>query len=104
MAAIQADLADPAALLAHPVITRLIRPGEPTGLVLAMMLHFFEAPAAEKTMTYLSGWLAPGSYVVISVGSGDERTGGTLAREYRPATLHNLLRASGRWPGARTAG
>jgi hypothetical protein len=44
VAAIQADLADPAAPLAHPVITRLIRPGEPTGPVLAMVLHFFEAP------------------------------------------------------------
>jgi hypothetical protein len=27
--------------------------------------------------------------VVISVGSGDEQTGGTLAREYRAGTLHN---------------
>ena len=27
--------------------------------------------------------------MLISVGSGDEQTGGTLAREYRAATLHN---------------
>lgn len=25
----------------------------------------------------------------MSVGSGDQQTGGTLAREYRPAVLHN---------------
>jgi S-adenosyl methyltransferase len=89
VAAIQADLADPTALLADPAVTRLIRPDEPTGLVLALVLHFFEAPVAEKIMADLTGWLAPGSYVVLSVGSGDDRTGDALAREYRAATLHN---------------
>jgi hypothetical protein len=33
--------------------------------------------------------IAPGSYVVLSVGSGDEETGGQLAREYTAGTLYN---------------
>ena len=89
VAAISADLADPAGIIADPVTGRLIRPGEPTGLILAMVLHFFEDEAASKIITALTDWLAPGSYVVISVGAGDERTGGTLAREYTAATVHN---------------
>jgi hypothetical protein len=54
-----------------------------------MVLHFFEGSAAEKITADLIGWLAPGSAAIISVGSGDEQTGGTLAREYKPATLYN---------------
>ena len=77
------------ALLAHPVVARLITPGEPVGLIMAMVLHFFEAATAGKIVAVLTDWLAPGSYAVISVGSGDERTGGTLAREYRAGELHN---------------
>lgn len=56
---------------------------------MAMLLHFFVAETALKITSALTGWLAPGSYVVISVGSGDEQTGGTLAREYKAAHLHN---------------
>jgi SAM-dependent methyltransferase len=84
-----ADLADPAGIAADPVVARRIRPAEPTGLILGMVLHFFDTEAAAKITAALADWLAPGSYLVVSVGSGDERTGGALAREYRAATLHN---------------
>jgi hypothetical protein len=33
--------------------------------------------------------IAPGSYLVISIGSGDNRVGGALAREYTPRQLYN---------------
>jgi SAM-dependent methyltransferase len=89
VSAFQADLADPAALTAHPALAGLIEPDQPTGLILALVLHFFEATAAEKIMAGLIDWLAPGGYVVISVGSGDETTGGTLTREYQAGSLHN---------------
>ena len=87
--AIEADLADPAGITADPVVGQLVRPGEPTGLILACVLHFFDAEAARKIVAELTNWLAPGSYVAISVGSGDEQTGGALAREYQAATLYN---------------
>lgn len=87
--AVEADLADPADLLARPAVRRLIRPDEPTGLILAMVLHFFDAQQAARIMATLTGWLAPGSYAVISVGSGDEETAGAIAREYRPGNLRS---------------
>jgi hypothetical protein len=62
---------------------------EPIGLILAMVLHFFEAEPAREIMTTFAEALAPGSYVVMSVGSGDERTGGQLAKKYMAGTLHN---------------
>ena len=86
---IDADLTDPAAFLSDPAIARLIWLGEPTGLILACVVHFFDAEAAQKIMTVLIDWLAPGSYVVLSVGSGDKQTGGALAREYQASTLYN---------------
>jgi hypothetical protein len=89
VAAIQADLADPAALTAHSAVADLIEPDQPTGLILALVLHFFDAPAAEKIMADLTDWAAPGSYVVMSVGSGDETTGGALTREYKSGPLRN---------------
>jgi SAM-dependent methyltransferase len=89
VAAIEADLADPAAVIADPQVRELIDPGEPTGLILAMVLHFFGAPAATAIVQGFVRWLAPGSYLVVSVGCGDEHTGGQLARAYTAATLHN---------------
>jgi hypothetical protein len=59
VAAVEGDLASPAAIMADPAVRRLIRPGEPTGLILAMVLHFFDAGAAGKIMAVLAGWLAP---------------------------------------------
>ena len=89
VAAIWAGLAHPASLLADPAIAKLIRPSEPTGIVLAMVLHFFDAATARKIVAGLVDWSAPGSYVVISVGSGDDETGGRLAAEYKAGTLYN---------------
>jgi S-adenosyl methyltransferase len=87
--AAQGDLGDPAAILADPDVLKLIHPGEPTAVILAMVLHFFDAGTAGKITAAFTGWLLPGSYLMISVGSGDERTGGELAREYTAATLYN---------------
>jgi hypothetical protein len=90
--AISADLDDPAGIVMDPIVGQLIRPGEPTGLILGMILHFFEADAATKVTAALTDWLGPGSCVVISVGSDDERTGPMLTCEYRAATLYNHTR------------
>ena len=87
--AIESDLRDPAAILSHPDIRRVIRPGEPSGLILAMVLHFFAAEAVSEIMRTVVRSIAPGSYVIISVGSGDEQTGARLARAYTAAKLYN---------------
>jgi hypothetical protein len=87
--AIQCDLRDPAAIFGHPDMEQVIRLGEPLGVILGMVLHFFDANVVSETMRAIVRSIAPGSYVVISVGSGDKQTGARLARTYTAATLYN---------------
>jgi len=87
--AVQGDLGDPAAILADPDVLKLLDPGEPAAVILGMVLHFFDADTARKITAAFTSWLAPGSCLVISVGSGDDQTGGRLAREYAAGTLYN---------------
>jgi O-methyltransferase involved in polyketide biosynthesis len=87
--AITGDLREPDTILGHPITRQLIRPHEPTGLILALVLHFLDAGTAAKLMREYANWLPDGGYVVVSVGAGDQETGEALAREYTPATLYN---------------
>ena len=89
VAAIRGDIAEPDAILADVRTQRLINLAEPTAIILAMVLHFFDAATARDIVAAFARAVAPGSYIVLSVGSGDERTGGALTREYRAGTLHN---------------
>jgi hypothetical protein len=50
-----------------------------------MVLHFFDAATARQVMDGYIDAVAPGSYLVISCGSGDD----VLAREYRARTVYN---------------
>ncbi len=54
-----------------------------------MVLHFFDAATARDIVATFSHEVTPGSYFVLSVGSGDEQTGDALAREYQAGTLYN---------------
>ena len=87
--AMRGDLGDPAAILAEEKVRHVIDPGEPVAVILAMVLHFFDAETAAQIVAGYTAAVAPGSYLVISAGSGDERTGGLLAREYKAGALHN---------------
>ncbi len=87
--AVQADLADPAGILADPALRDVINLAEPAAVILAMVLHFMDAATARGITGAITGALAPGSFVVISAGSGDEQTGRMLAREYQAGPLYN---------------
>ena len=87
--AIECDLSDPAVIFGHPDTARVIRAGEPLGLILTMTLHFFAAHAVSAIMRTIVRSIPPGSYVVISVGSCDELTGARLAHAYTAAKLYN---------------
>jgi hypothetical protein len=89
VAAVAGDLTDPNAILASSDVCSQIRLDEPVGLILGLVLHFFDADNAREIATAFTHAIAPGSYVVISVGSADEETGGQLAKEYAAGTLHN---------------
>jgi SAM-dependent methyltransferase len=86
---IRGDLADPKTILADPRLRKLVSLEEPTAVVLAMVLHFFDDMSARRIVAAFAEAITPGSYIVFSIGSGDDQTGGQLAREYRAGTLHN---------------
>ena len=87
--AIRGDIAEPDAILAEVRAQRLVNLAQPTAIVLAMVLHFFDAASASEIVTTFARAVTPGSYLVLSVGSGDEETGDALTREYLAGTLHN---------------
>jgi SAM-dependent methyltransferase len=65
--AINADLRDPAAVLRHPEVRRLINTAEPVGLLMVTVLHF--VPDADDPLGIVRKFaeaLVPGSYLAIS--------------------------------------
>jgi hypothetical protein len=87
--AIQGDLREPLGILGDPVVCKLIQPDQPACVVLACVLHFFDFEHAWQIAETFTAWLPTGSYVIISVGSGDEETGGAIASAYSAAPLFN---------------
>jgi SAM-dependent methyltransferase len=87
--AIHGDLGEPSEILADLRARHLINLAEPTVVILGMVLHFFDAATARDIVATFARAVTPGSYFVLSVGSGDEQTGDALARDYRAGTLYN---------------
>ena len=64
---INADLREPEKILAHPTTRELIDFSQPTGLLLAMVLHFIsDADDPWAIVATLRDALAPGSFIVLS--------------------------------------
>jgi hypothetical protein len=70
--AVQADLREPASILAHPEVRQLIDLDRPVALLLMAILHFF--PDDQDPLGIVAGYrdaLPAGSHVVISHGTRD---------------------------------
>jgi hypothetical protein len=68
--AIRADVREPAAILHHPDVRRLISFDEPVGLLMVTVLHFVSDDGeAYAAVDQLVSHLAPGSHLAISHGS-----------------------------------
>jgi len=92
-AAIEADLRDPATILAHPRARRLLDLSRPVALILAAVLHFIpDYDAALGAVRDLTAALPVGSYMVISHVTDDGASPETLAQLTRlyTATTHPL--------------
>lgn len=89
VAAVGADLTKPAPVLDAVHDTGLIDPDKPVCLILAMVLHFWDADAARDLTAAYIDELAPGSHVIISVGCGDPAIGQQITRTYDAAPLYN---------------
>jgi O-methyltransferase involved in polyketide biosynthesis len=87
--AIAADLAAPATVLRQVREAGLIHLDQPVCLILAMVLHFMDAPTARDLVAAYTGALAPGSYVILTVARGERAIGDQITRAYDAATIHN---------------
>jgi hypothetical protein len=83
--AVRGNAAEPTAIMADPRVNALVKSDRPYAIILAAVLHFFPLADARRIINEFAGLAAPGSYLIISVGS----SGSSLAREYAAGTLHN---------------
>jgi SAM-dependent methyltransferase len=71
---IEGDARDPAGILAHRDLRRLIDLGQPTGLLLVGVLHFVAADDDPwQIVAALRDALAPGSYLALCHATDDDR-------------------------------
>ena len=85
-AAADADLADPAAVLAHPDVRAVIDPAEPVCIIFGLMLGLMPVRQAREVAAGYADLVAPGSYVVIScAGCDDEALWKQLREAYTAA-------------------
>jgi S-adenosyl methyltransferase len=83
------DVGDPEAILAAPELTGLIDLTQPCCVILAMVLHFFApAEATRIARTFITA-LAPGSYLILTVGTGgDPDMRGRFIKAYTAGNVH----------------
>jgi DNA-binding HxlR family transcriptional regulator/SAM-dependent methyltransferase len=84
------DVGDPEAILASPELTRLINLREPCCVILAMVLHFFAPAEAARIARAFITALAPGSYLILTVGTGyDPDIRGRFVNTYTAGRVHH---------------
>jgi O-methyltransferase involved in polyketide biosynthesis len=66
VSATEADLADPDAVLANPVVARTIDLSQPVCVILAAVLHFYDPDQARRITGGYMSRMAPGSVMAIS--------------------------------------
>ena len=90
VAAVDADLRDPAAVLGHQDLRAVIDPGRPVCVILGAVLHFLDPDAACAVTAGYVSLMAPGSCLVLSCARfEDEDLAKQLAEEYTAATWYN---------------
>lgn len=81
-AVIQADLREPAKILADPGTKRMLDLSQPVALLLVAVLHFLpDADEPYRIVASLRDALAPGSYLVVSHGCRDAQPDAMAATE-----------------------
>jgi len=94
--AVDADLARPEEILAHPAITGLLELSQPVGLLLVAILHFFpDNTDPYRLVAALRDALPAGSYLVLThaAGDGQDRDVADAAEVYRRTTAPFQLRS-----------
>lgn len=92
---VRANLQNPAALLADAAMSSLIDWQKPTCVLLASVLHFVPAADVAAVVAGFTRPLAPGSYLIISVGTTtSSELAAAFKAAYTAAPLHNHDEAS----------
>jgi O-methyltransferase involved in polyketide biosynthesis len=86
--AVPGDMRDPAAILGDDGLTGLIDLAEPACVIMSGVLHFADAATARRVTAAFARALAPGSYLIISVGSGNPTEGDNFASAYTAAQIY----------------
>ena len=93
---IQADLRDPDSILEHPDALRVLDFDQPIAILLVAVLHFIKhAEDPARLVERLKRVMSPGSYLVVSHGTGDfepERAISAI-QGYRQASAPFVLRS-----------
>ena len=85
---IPGDVRDPHCILADSGLTELVNLAEPTCVILSAILHFSDAATARDITSAFIEAMAPGSYLIVSVGSGNPTEGDRFASAYTAARIH----------------
>jgi hypothetical protein len=96
--ALEGDARQPEAIMADPRLGALIDLTEPVCVLLVSLLHFFRAAEADMIVGSFRQRMVPGSYLVVSQGSG----GGDVPREDVQSTYRGEATLTGR-PAAEIA-
>jgi hypothetical protein len=86
--AVPGDMRDPGRILADPGLTGLIDLAEPACVILSGVLHFADPGTARDIATAFARTITPGSYLIISVGSGNPSEGENFTSTYTAARIY----------------
>jgi hypothetical protein len=84
LAAVQADLTDPAAVLARPEVRGMLDFGRPVGVVLGAVLHFLSPDAAARLCAAYLSRAARGSWLIVSTGYYADKELGDRVQQAAP--------------------
>ena len=79
VAAVDADLRDPAAVLGHQDLRAVIDPGRPVCVILGAVVHFLDPDAACAVTAGYVSLMAPGSCLVLSCARFEDEDAGQAA-------------------------
>lgn len=86
--AMPGDMNQAGQILADPELTGLIDLAEPACVILSAVLHFADAGTAGTVAGVFAQAVAPGSYMIISCGSGDRSEGENFTSAYTAAPVY----------------
>ena len=86
--AVPGDMRTPGRLLADAGLAELIDLAEPACVILSAVLHFAEAGTARDVAAAFARAIVPGSYLIISVGTGSPSEGENFTSAYTAAPIY----------------